>query len=181
LLGLNTLLVTAIIGTNSRGGLIALLAVGGYLFIKSKRKFLFAFLVLAIGSLMIGLVSEEWFTRMGTIDNAEGDNSFMGRVVSWKLSYIMAMQHPIFGGGFGALTYTPIWRELCQSFDLYPWFILGLRIQIQIILWLPTVFISGTWRPWFYRSVYFPVDVITGFLKAGSIASKIKNQRAGLD
>lgn len=125
LLGLIALMVIAIIGTNSRGGLIALASVGGYLFIKSKRKVLFATLFILLGSAFVGLIPQEWFDRMNTISQAEGDASFMGRVVAWKLSFILAIQNPIFGGGFKALEYFPVWSTLSQDFHQYSFFYTG--------------------------------------------------------
>lgn len=128
LLGLITLIVTAIVGTNSRGGLVALASVGSYLFIKSKRKILFAFLLICIGSAMVGLIPAEWFERMNSIEKADGDASFMGRVVAWKLSYILAMQNPLFGGGFKALEYFPVWSSLSKDFYSYPFFPTGTAV-----------------------------------------------------
>jgi probable O-glycosylation ligase (exosortase A-associated) len=125
LLGLITLVTIAIIGTNSRGGLLALSAVGGYLFIKSKRKLLFIFLIICIGSILVGLIPEQWFARMDTISKADGDASFMGRVIAWKLSFILASQNPLFGGGFKALEYLPVWSALSQDFNQYSFFYSG--------------------------------------------------------
>lgn len=124
-LSLIGLLVIAIIGTNSRGGLIALAAVGAYLFVKSKRKLGFAVLIAFALFAAIHFIPEEWFERMNTIAQAEGDASFMGRVVAWKLSLIMAVQHPFLGGGFKALEYFPVWTALSQDFHHYAFFYTG--------------------------------------------------------
>ncbi|UUZ51418.1 O-antigen ligase family protein [Massilia sp. B-10] len=70
-------------------------------------------------------VSDEWTSRMDTIGDAHADASFMGRVVAWKLSFIMAMRHPFFGGGFKALEYLPVWTSLSQDFFAYPFFYTG--------------------------------------------------------
>lgn len=125
LLGVIVLIVIAIIGTNSRGGLVALSAVGGYLFIKSERKILFLFLLVAVGSLFIGLIPDQWFDRMHTIGKADSDASFMGRVVAWKLSFILAVKNPLFGGGFKALEFAPVWASLSQDFNSYAFFYTG--------------------------------------------------------
>jgi probable O-glycosylation ligase (exosortase A-associated) len=125
LLGTMGLLVAAVIGTQSRGGFIALLGLGGYLFIKTDRKIS---VLLVIGVLALGLsqlVSEEWMSRMDTIESADGDASFMGRVVAWKLSFILAVQHPFFGGGFKSLEFFPVWAELSRDFFSYAWFYTG--------------------------------------------------------
>ena len=180
LLSLITLVVTAIIGTNSRGGLLALLSVGGYLFIKSERKLLFSFLLLCIGGAMVGLIPEEWYTRMDTIAQVNDDASFMGRVVAWKLSFILASQN-FFGGGFKGLEYYPVWLGLSQDFYSYPFFYTGTATPDPI-------------HPHAAHSIYFQVlgdhgfiglFIFLGFLslsffRAGAIA-KIARKANGPD
>jgi probable O-glycosylation ligase (exosortase A-associated) len=122
LLGTMALLVAAVIGTQSRGGFIALLGLGGYLFIKTDRKISVVLLIALLALGLSQLVSEEWMSRMDTIESADGDASFMGRVVAWKLSFILAVQHPFFGGGFKSLEFFPVWAELSKDFFSYPWF-----------------------------------------------------------
>lgn len=125
LLGLMGLLVTAIIGTQSRGGFVALLGLAGYMFVKSDRKILLAILALVLVGVLSQFVSDQWMTRMDTIGEANEDASFMGRVVAWKLSFILAMQNPLFGGGFKALENFTVWASLSQEFFSYPFFYTG--------------------------------------------------------
>jgi probable O-glycosylation ligase (exosortase A-associated) len=125
LMGTMALLAVGVIGTMSRGGFVALTALAGYMYIKSDRKVLLTFLIVV---LVIGLsfvVSSNYTARIDTIAAADEDNSFMGRVVAWKLSFIMAMQHPFFGGGFKSLEYFPNWSALSREFFSYPWFYTG--------------------------------------------------------
>lgn len=119
LLGLMGLLVVGIIGTQSRGGFVALLGLAGYLFLKSERKGLLLVLsaILVVG--VSALVSQEWVGRMNTIGQASEDASFMGRVVAWKMSFILASQNPFFGGGFKALETGMVWAMLAQDFNAY--------------------------------------------------------------
>ncbi len=118
-------LVTAIIGTQSRGGFVALLGLAAYLFVKSDRKITLAILAAALVGVLSFVVSDDWATRMDTIGDASGDASFMGRVVAWKLSFIMAMRSPLVGGGFKALEYFPVWSSLSQEFFSYTFFYTG--------------------------------------------------------
>lgn len=174
-LGLITLLVTAIIGTNSRGGMVALASVGAYLFIKSKRKILFALLFVCIGSAMVGLIPAEWFARMDTIGQAEGDASFMGRVVAWKLSFILAAQHPLFGGGFKALESFPVWFSLSQDFSQYAFFYTGTAIPDP---YLPraahSIYFQVLGDHGFIGLSLFLAMIALAFFKAGTIASKVR-------
>jgi probable O-glycosylation ligase (exosortase A-associated) len=119
------LLAIAVIGTQSRGGFIALLALGGYLFLKSERKILTAVLIGVIVAVIAQLASSEWVDRINTMDAVDEDASFLGRVMAWKLSFIMAVRHPFFGGGFKAIEYIPVWSDLTNDFFSYPWFYTG--------------------------------------------------------
>ena len=125
MLGLMGLLVAGVIGTQSRGGFIALLGLAAYLFVKTERKILMTVLIAVIVGGMSYLVSDDWSSRMNTINEAGEDASFMGRVVAWKLSFIMATQHPFFGGGFKTLEYFPMWQALSQDFFSYSFFYTG--------------------------------------------------------
>lgn len=125
LIGVMGLLVTSVIGTQSRGGFVALMGLAAYMFIKSDRKILLTVLAIALVGILSNYVSDEWSSRMDTIGEADEDASFMGRVVAWKLSFILAMQNPLFGGGFKALEYFPVWLNLSQDFFAYPFFYTG--------------------------------------------------------
>ena len=122
LLGTMALIVAGVIGTQSRGGFISLIALGGYLFMKSERKVLMSILIAVLVAGMAQLVSSEWTSRIDTINDASEDASFMGRVVAWKLSLLLAMENPFFGGGFKTLEYFPVWSRLSQDFFTLDWF-----------------------------------------------------------
>lgn len=125
LLGLMGLIVMAIVGTQSRGGFVALLGLAGYYFLKSDRKVVLALLAVVLVGVLSQFVTEEWTSRMDSIGEADQDASFMGRVVAWKLSFIMAAEHPFFGGGFKTLEWYPMWLHLSQDFFAYPFFYTG--------------------------------------------------------
>ena len=125
LLGTMAMLVIGVIGTMSRGGFIAMTVLAGYMYVKSDRKVLLTILFIALGIGLSYVVSASWSERIDTIQTADSDASFMGRVVAWKLSFIMAMEHPFFGGGFKAIQYFPVWSDLSRDFFSYPWFYTG--------------------------------------------------------
>lgn len=110
------LLVLSVLGSNSRGGLISLLFLGGYFFTQSKNKFAYIITFSLLILIALQLVPDEWFSRMNTIENADKDASFMGRVVAWKLSTMLALENPIFGGGMKSLEYWPVWSHLSEQF-----------------------------------------------------------------
>jgi probable O-glycosylation ligase (exosortase A-associated) len=122
LIGTIVFMVISVVGTQSRGGMIALLALVLYLFAKSNRKLPIAIAIMIVVGLASVLVTEQWIERMDTISEAGKDASFMGRVVAWKLSLILALEHPLFGGGFKTLEYFPIWQHLSEQFHTLPFF-----------------------------------------------------------
>lgn len=120
LIGLRVMLVIciiAVIGTYSRGGLVGLVIVGGYFWLKSKHKFGSLILILTVCLIAYNYIPNNWYNRMDTIENAMQDHSFSTRVVSWKIHTLMAMERPILGGGFKACEYGYIWRGLAANFD----------------------------------------------------------------
>lgn len=125
LLGTMALLVVAVIGTQSRGGFVALAGFGAYLFLKSEHKIPVALVIMVLVYGLSFFVSDEWTSRMNTIETADEDASFMTRVVAWKLSFILAMQNPFFGGGFKSLETFSVWAELSRYFFSYEWFYTG--------------------------------------------------------
>ncbi|WP_143871113.1 putative O-glycosylation ligase, exosortase A system-associated [Catenovulum sediminis] len=109
--------VLGVVGTHSRGGFIGLIVLGYYYIKTSKRKFMSILLVL-VATIAISLVTgDEWAQRMNTVKTADADSSFMYRVVSWKMSVLMAMERPLFGAGFDAIIWPPVWENLKLSFD----------------------------------------------------------------
>ena len=175
LLGTMVLLVAAVIGTQSRGGFIALAGFGAYLFIKTDRKLpvLVLFAALAIG--LSFFVSEEWTSRMNTIETADEDNSFMTRVVSWKLSFILAMQNPVFGGGFKSLETFSVWSELSRHFFSYEWFYTGTALpNTQVARAAHSIYFQVMGEHGFAGLAIFLACLIGAWRKAGKIAGSVK-------
>jgi probable O-glycosylation ligase (exosortase A-associated) len=94
------MLLTAIaaIGSQSRGALVGMLAMGLFLWLKSRNKFMTGLLmVIAIG--VIGSVMpQEWYDRMNTTQNYQEDDSALGRINAWHTAFNVAKSR-ITGGG----------------------------------------------------------------------------------
>lgn len=133
-LALILLLVLSVLGSNSRGGLISLLFLGGYFFTQSKNKFSYIVIFSLLIIIALQLVPEEWFSRMNTIESANKDASFMGRVVAWKLSLMLAIENPIFGGGMKSLEFWPVWSYLSEQFHngVLSWFSTGSEVPDSV-------------------------------------------------
>lgn len=91
----------AVLGTQSRGALLALLAMAVMLALKGKRLVLMSFLLSIMLSGAILFMPESWSSRMGTIQGYEEDGSAMSRIYTWKTMWNLAVDRPLFGGGFG--------------------------------------------------------------------------------
>jgi probable O-glycosylation ligase (exosortase A-associated) len=97
-----TMLVTvvAIIGTYSRGAVVAGVAMLFMLFWKSRKKFLIAVAAVVALGFSFAMAPEEWIERMETIQNYEQDESAQGRIEAWTFAYRLALDRPVLGGGF---------------------------------------------------------------------------------
>jgi probable O-glycosylation ligase (exosortase A-associated) len=115
--------VVTVVMTFSRGGFVGLLLLGLVFVAKSGSKLRAMVLVAAAGALIYALAPDAWFERLDTIQTADNDGSFMGRVVAWKISWLLAMEHPLFGGGPHAIQHLAVWsayRPYLGSLDFIP-------------------------------------------------------------
>lgn len=89
----------AAIGSQSRGGLLAMAAMGLFLWIKSRHKLSTAiYLVIAV-SIMAAVMPQAWYDRMGTIKEYQQDGSALGRINAWHTAFNVAKDR-VTGGGF---------------------------------------------------------------------------------
>lgn len=101
--GMALLAILTILFTFSRGGLLTLGVVGVLLIWRSKRRLL-ATAVLALGlvaavALTSGDLKEQYLERAASIRNYQQDNSALGRLNSWKVSWLVFQDYPVFGIG----------------------------------------------------------------------------------
>lgn len=109
------LVTLAILGGGSRGGFLALAVVGFWLIMTTRHRWLTLFLVLLTGSLFYLFAPSEWTERLSTIQEATLDESFMGRLIAWKISSALALNNPVFGGGFHAVQVQYVWDMFKES------------------------------------------------------------------
>lgn len=89
----------AAIGTQSRGGLVAMAAMGLFLWLKSRSKFFTAIYMAAAIAIMAAVMPQEWYDRMGTIETYQNDRSAVGRINAWHTAFNVAKDR-VTGGGF---------------------------------------------------------------------------------
>lgn len=98
------LCAAAALGTQSRGALLALLAMVLVLWWRSQRKAMSAVLLVFVGVVLVSVMSSTWEDRMHTIQNYEQDLSALQRLDVWRLTWNIAVANPITGGGMGIYT-----------------------------------------------------------------------------
>lgn len=96
------LVAFAILGTQSRGALLAILAMALVLGIKGKRPVRTSAGILALVMLAIAFMPKSWDRRMETIQQFQEDTSAMSRIYTWKTLWALALDRPLVGAGFGA-------------------------------------------------------------------------------
>src|SRR5439155_968601 len=94
------LTVLGILTTYSRGGFIGLCVVLIFMFTKSRTKALSFALLLLAGVLAAFVVPDTFVSRIETIASYDQDQSAQARLKAWSLATQVALDSPIFGGGF---------------------------------------------------------------------------------
>jgi probable O-glycosylation ligase (exosortase A-associated) len=117
--GLAGLAAVCVIGSFSRGGFIGLLIVGWQVFLKVKRKFVFILFCMIFVSSALYIASDKWTDRMQTIEHAEEDSSFIGRVTAWKLATLAAIDNPLLGAGQDSMQHAHVWIYYYQDIDKF--------------------------------------------------------------
>lgn len=89
----------AAIGSQSRGGLLAMAAMGVFLWLKSRQKVVIGiYIALAVGAIH-AIMPQEWYDRMYTIKTYQEDASALGRINAWHTAFNVAKDR-VTGGGF---------------------------------------------------------------------------------
>ncbi len=105
--------VFAIIGTQSRGAFLSLVAFGGFFWLRSKHKLAIAAAAMLAVVPAIAFMPSKWSERMTTITDAGEDESFMGRVDAWVINTKFALERPLTGAGLR----NPYQQELAVKVD----------------------------------------------------------------
>jgi probable O-glycosylation ligase (exosortase A-associated) len=99
----------AAIGSQSRGGLVAMAAMGLFLWIKSRSKFFTGIYIAGAVAIIASVMPQEWYDRMGTIKTYQEDQSAQGRINAWHTAFNVAKDR-ITGGGF-EMWFPPVFRQ----------------------------------------------------------------------
>ena len=86
------------LGSYSRGALLALIAMSGVLWLRSRSKFTIAILIVLVAAAYLPTLPDYWWDRMETIQTYQEDASAMGRINAWIVAWETAKEYP-FGAG----------------------------------------------------------------------------------
>ncbi len=114
------LIVIAILGSYSRGGFLALAAMGVFFWLKGNKKILIGAVLVMLIPLSLALMPEEWHGRMDSIQHYEQDTSAMARLNSWGFAWNLAKAKPFTGGGFHSRSGRRI-RRASGTLTAYGW------------------------------------------------------------
>src|SRR6266704_2027674 len=149
------LCAVATVGSQSRGALVGLVAMSGFLWLKSRNKFFTALLGAIAVALVLAVMPQQWYDRMATIQNYESDQSAMGRINAWKMAFNMAKDRPL-GGGFDSFKeytfalYAPNPDDVHDSHSVYfevmgeHGFVgLGIFLALALMTWRTASWVIG--------------------------------------
>lgn len=137
------------IGSHSRGAVVAIVAMGALLWLKSRHKLALG-LILVVGAIAaLSLMPQEWDQRISTITDPRAEQSANSRIETWTMLWNLAVDRPITGGGFEAYQrwifekYNPSYRGTHAAHSIY-FQVLGEHGFVAMSLFL--LFWALVWR-----------------------------------
>jgi len=100
-LGLLLGAAVSVIGSQSRGGFIAIAIVGLWLILTSRHRAGLLVAVIIMSAFTVSFMPDSWKERMSTVQTYEEDKSAMGRLQMWRYGIEIADDYPL-GIGFRA-------------------------------------------------------------------------------
>ncbi|MGH9548729.1 MAG: putative O-glycosylation ligase, exosortase A system-associated, partial [Terriglobales bacterium] len=94
------LIAISVLGSQSRGGFLALAAMATFLWVKSRKKIVLGAVLVALAAALFSFMPDTWHQKMDTIETYQQDRSAMGRIGAWRFATNLALDRPIGGGGF---------------------------------------------------------------------------------
>jgi probable O-glycosylation ligase (exosortase A-associated) len=99
ILGAMILTAIAAIGTQSRGALLGMAAMGVMLWLRGRQKLMLALVAGASVFAITHIMPQKWYDRIATITNYGEDRSVIERFEAWRYAFHLA-QERFLGGGF---------------------------------------------------------------------------------
>jgi len=138
----------AVVGSYSRGAILALGAVAGYFWLKSPKKLISGMLMAIALVTAITFMPEHWLDRMNTIEDYQSQASATSRLEVWHTAWLIAVARPLIGGGFQATYWQPIVDQFLPGAGSRAvhsiWFeVLGEHGFLTFFVWLGII-VTGT-------------------------------------
>ena len=102
----------SVLGSYSRGGFVALSVMIIIAVLRAKKKWLYPLVAGIVAFYAYTFMPQSYFNRISTIQNAQADGSFQGRLEAWHVAYGYAKDNFPFGAGFSG-------PELPQVYSKY--------------------------------------------------------------
>ena len=90
----------AVLGSQSRGALLGIIAMTFFLWAKGAGKFKSLMLIVATILVLLPFMPDTWWERMASIQTYQEDESVQGRFDAWGMAWELAKDRFPFGGGF---------------------------------------------------------------------------------
>lgn len=151
------------LGSHSRGALLAIGAMGAFLWLHSQSKLLFGAAIAVLVPLLVAFMPESWDERMRTIVDYEGEGSAESRLVMWGLLFRIANDR-LFGAGFAPYTrkvfdiYMPEQATLHSAHSIY-FQLLGEHGWIGLALFLLMWFFAWRCSRWIIQNARDRADL----------------------
>ena len=156
LLGAVLLCGFSVLGSYSRGAFLAIAAMVGSLWWKSRTKLVTAFVLALLIPVAIGFMPEKWVERMWSIRKYDQDASSLGRINAWMMAINLANDRPLVGGGFEIYNekvfnrYAPNPNDIHAAHSIY-FQILGEHGYVGLALFLLLWFLVWRDASWITR------------------------------
>jgi len=174
LIALTIFIVFGLISTYSRSGFIGLAVFTLFALSSSKRKVLWILLLSITIYSAMELLPEEWFNRMDTVETAEEDNSFMHRVVVWKMCTIIALDNPFFGEGFRSIENLLVWQRYVPNYHLLDFIVTPDVNYFEPVRAAHSIYFQVLSDHGFVGLFVFMLIIFSTYVKIGTIKKRAK-------
>lgn len=118
LLAVMLLTTVSVLGSQSRGALLAVAAMGVVLWFRSSHKVVAGVVIVLLGVALVSFMPDSWSNRMATIQTYGEDSSAMGRINAWMMCFNLANDR-FLGGGYDIYTLDLFGRYAPDPLDLH--------------------------------------------------------------
>ena len=105
------LTILMVLGSYSRGGMIALVATMAVFWLHTRRKIVYGLAGAAMLAAALHVMPDAFWGRLDTLNDVNADASFQARETAWQVSYLVAVDRFPFGAGFYAPQLSAIYNS----------------------------------------------------------------------